>query len=176
MQYIVLHAEFFLERYGKGQGKHWMENERANTRLGLCGQKAFELMLQLMEVPYIPNDPIIDQRLQKDYDFKIPTLGKIEIKCYDHYCRKVLIKPEEWHQNSFLVVWQFREDTANEQFGSLRMLGWLTKEEVEATQTTPQGKTKFNPYSDAKIIDMKALRHPKTFITKLQRANASINQ
>ena len=56
------------------------------------------------------------------------------------------------------------------------MVGWLTKEEVEATPTTPQGKTKYNPHSNAKIIDMTELRKPKTFVTKLQTAKASINQ
>ena len=175
MQWIILHAEFFLERYAQGKGKHWTKKERENTRIGLCGQKAFELMLQLMEVPYVPNDPIIDQRLQKDYDFKIPTLGKIEVKTFKHYCKKVLVKVSEWHGDQYLIAWKMRE-LPNEEFGSLRMIGWLTKEEVEATPTTPKGATKFNPYSDAKIIDMSELRQPKAFITKLLKAKTSKNQ
>lgn len=137
MEWVVLHAQFFLERYAEGKGAHWTQNERTTMRIGLCGQKAFELMLQLMEVPYVPNDPVIDQRLQKDYDFLIPRLGKIEVKCYDHYCRKVLVKPDEWHGNEYLVVWKFR-DTKDEEYGSLRMVGWLTKEEVEATPNHTQ--------------------------------------
>jgi hypothetical protein len=163
-KWVILHAEFFLDRYRRGIGKHWTENELVTTRLGLCGQKIFELMLQLMEVPYVPNDPVIDQRLTKSYDFKIPKLGTIEIKTYAHYCKKVLIKPSEWHGNDYLVVWQM-----NKKQDRLRMIGWLPKEEVEAVPTTKKGESRFNPYADAMIIDMTNLRPPKTFITKLQK-------
>lgn len=165
MKWVILHSQFFLERYKQGLGRHWTKNETKTTRIGLAGQKAFELLLQLMEIPYVPNDPVIDQRLEKDYDFLIPTLGKIEVKTYDHYCRKVLIKPSEWHGNDFLVVWKFRDENGK----SLQMIGWLTKEEVEAVPVTSRGATKFNPYNDAMIIDMSELRHPKEFITKLQK-------
>jgi len=176
MQWVILHAQFFLERYAEGKGAHWKENERENTRIGLCGQLAFSLLLEALEVPNVENSPVIDQRLKKDYDFKVPTLGKIEVKTYKHYCKKVLINTDEWHGNEYLVVWKFREDTTNEEYGSLQMVGWLTKEEVEATPTIPQGKTKYNPYSNAKIIDMSELRNPKAFITKLQEAKNSLNQ
>lgn len=163
--WVILHAEFFLQRYRAGLGEHWDKDELKKVRTGLCGQKAFELMLQLMEVPYLPNDPVIDQRLQKDYDFWIPKIGTIEVKTYAHYCRKVLINPREWHGNDYLVVWKFRTKEAER----LQMVGWLTNEEVEATPTTPKGETKFNPNADAMIIDMSDLRHPKTFITNLQK-------
>lgn len=168
MAWVCLHADFFLQRYREGIGEHWTENEIANVRLGLCGQKAFELMLQLMEIPYVPNDPIIDQRLTKNYDFLIPKLGKIEVKCYKHYCKKVLIKPNEWHSNDYLVVWKFRSN----QQDSLQMVGWQTKNEVELTPTTKKGATIYNPHSDAIIIDMSELRHPEEFITKLRQAKA----
>jgi len=167
-KYVILHADFFIERYKRGLGRHWTENEPITTRIGISGQKAFELLLQFLEVPYVPNDPIIDQRFQKDYDFFIPKLGKIEVKCYDHYCRKVLIKPSEWHGNDFLVVWKFR----NKKPDTLQMVGWLTNAEVEATPTRKKGQTRFNPYADAKIIDMQELRPPDIFITKLQHARA----
>jgi len=176
VRWVNLHTEFFIQRYAEGRGEHWTENELKTTRIGLSGQLSFELLLQLLEVPYVPNAAVIDQRLTKDYDFFIPKLGKVEVKCYANYCRKVLVKPEEWHNNDYLIVWKFREDTPNEEFGSIQLIGWLTKQEVEATPTTPKDATKFNPYSDAKIIDMTALRNPKTFITKLQKAKASMNQ
>ena len=123
-----LHTNFFLNRYHQGEGEHWTKNETITTNIGLAGQKAFEMLLQKLECAYVPNDPIIDQRLEKDYDFLIPQLGKIEVKSLDHYCRKVLIKESEWHSNDFLVVWQFPTDKRKE----LRMIGWLTQEEVEA--------------------------------------------
>ncbi len=165
-QWVILHAQFFLERYRAGIGKHWNEDEVRTARLGLCGQKAFELMLQLMEVPYVPNDPIIDQRLTKPYDFWIPKVGTIEVKTYEYYCKKALVKPSEWHGNDYLVVWKFR----TEEQEKLQMIGWLTRAEVEAYPTTKKGETKFNPKSDAMIIDMSELRPPKQFITKLQQA------
>ena len=164
-QWVILHAQFFLQRYKAGIGKHWTEDEIRTTRLGLCGQKAFELMLQKMEVAYVPNDPIIDQRLTKDYDFWIPKIGTIEVKTYEHYCRKVLVNPSEWHGNDYLVIWQFRDKDQQR----LRMVGWLPKEQVEAYPTTKKGETRFNPYSDAIIIDMSELRSPETFIAKLQQ-------
>ncbi len=169
MQWVILHANFFLERYKQGIGRHWTENELETTRIGLSGQKAFELMLQLLEVPYIPNDPVIDQRLQKDYDFRIPTLEKIEVKTYDYYCRKVLIKPSEWHGNDCLVVWKFR----SREHDSLQMVGWLPKQHVEAVPTTPKG-SRFTPYHEAKVIDMSELGHPKDFITKLERVKQQL--
>ena len=168
-QWIILHAEFFLKRYAQGKGKHWIEKERANTRLGLCGELAFKLLLEFLEVPSVHNSPVIDQRLTKDYDFKIPTLGKIEIKTFKAYCRKVLVKVSEWHGNEYLVAWRLNEPP-EQQFGNLQMLGWLTKEDIENTPTTPKGATKFNPYSDVKMIDMSKLRPNKTFITKLLKA------
>jgi hypothetical protein len=171
MQWVILHADFFLQRYKQGIGRHWTENELKTTRIGLAGQKAFELMLQLIEVAYVPNDPVIDQRLQKDYDFFIPPLGKIEVKTYDYYCRKVLVKPSEWHGNDFLVVWKFRD----KEHDSLQMVGWLTKEEVEAIPTTPKGKSKYTMYHEAKVIDMEDLRHPKNFITKLQKTKQQLS-
>lgn len=169
-QWVILHAQFFLERYKAGLGKHWTENELETTRLGLCGQKAFELMLQKMQVAYVPNDPIIDQRLTKDYDFWIPKIGTIEIKTYLYYCRKVLVKPSEWHGNDYLIVWQFRDKNQL----NLKMIGWLSQAEVEAHPTTKKGKTCFNPYSDAIIIDMTDLRSPEIFITKLQQVRRKI--
>ncbi|MCW4003639.1 MAG: hypothetical protein NWE95_06990 [Candidatus Bathyarchaeota archaeon] len=162
-EWVKLHAEFFLQRYRQAQMAHFKQNETANARLGLCGQKAFELLLQLMEVPYVPNDPIIDQRLQKDYDFLIPTLGKIEVKTIHHYCRKLIVKLSEWHSNNLLIVWQMNEPETQ-----LKMIGWLNRTQVEAHTVTRKGETKYNPYSDAYIIDIMELNPADTLIEKLK--------
>jgi hypothetical protein len=167
-QWVILHADFILARYEQNPLNHFKSNnERENARLGLCGQKAFELLLQLLEVPYVPNDPIIDQRLRKDYDFLIPMLGKIEVKTEKHYARKVLIKISEWHSDDYLVAWQM-----NKAETSLNMIGWMSRKQVEAHPKTPKGKTKYNPYTDSYIIDISELNPPETFITMLEKAKA----
>jgi hypothetical protein len=136
-QWVILHADFILARYEENPLNHFKSNnERENARLGLCGQKAFELLLQLLEVPYVPNDPIIDQRLQKDYDFIVPTLGKIEVKTEKHYAKKVLVKISEWHHDDYLVAWQMNQAETH-----LNMIGWQTKAQVEAHPITPKGAT-----------------------------------
>jgi hypothetical protein len=169
-QWVILHADFILARYEQNPLNHFKSiNERENARLGMCGQKAFELLLQLLELPYVPNDPIIDQRLHKDYDFIVPTLGKIEVKTEKHYAEKVLVKLSEWHHDNYLVAWQM-----NKTQDRLRMIGWLTREEVEAHPITPKGKTKFNPQADDYIIDISELNPSHTFIAKLKKAKAEL--
>lgn len=169
-EWVKLHAEFLLERYEKQQLDHfYTPDERKNARLGLCGQKAFELLLQIMEIPYVPNDPIIDQRLQKDYDFLIPKLGKIEVKTIPHYGKKVPVKISEWHGNDFLIAWQMTENE-----DTIKMIGWLTREQVEAYPITPKGKTKFNPHTDSYIIDVTELNPSETLIKTLKKAKNEI--
>ncbi len=169
-QWVILHADFFLERYEKAHPeKHWKEDERKNIRLGLCGQKAFELLLQLMEIPYVPNDPIIDQRIHKPYDFNIPKAGRVEVKTIAAHCQKVLVKLSEWHGNDYCVAWQMNKDET-----TLTMIGWLTKQQVEAYTVTPQGETKFNPYSDSYIIDISELNPTENFIQILKEAKPKI--
>jgi len=169
-EWVILHADFILARYEQNQLNHFKSNdERENARVGLCGQKAFELLLQLLEVPYIPNDPVIDQRLQKDYDFLIPTLGKIEVKTEFHYARKVLVKLSEWHHDDYLVAWQMNESETH-----LNMIGWQTKAQVEAHPITKKGKTKYNPKADDYIIDIAELNPPETFIEMLKNTKKKI--
>jgi hypothetical protein len=164
-KWVILHADFILSRYEANPLNHFKtQDERENVRLGLRGQKAFELLLQLLEVPYVPNDPVVDQRLQKSYDFLIPALGKIEVKTEKHYARKVLVKVSEWHHDDYLVAWQMHKDGAH-----LTLIGWLTRKQVEAHPKTPKGATKYNPYTDSYIIDISELNPPDTFIKILNQ-------
>jgi hypothetical protein len=163
-EYSRLHAKFFLQRYHAGKGEHYSENEQKNAVLGIAGQKVFELLLQKLEIPYVPNDPIIDQRLTKDYDFKIPRLGKIEVKTLDYYCKRLLVKPSEWHENDYVVVIQTTSDTGE----LFKMAGWIEGRKVSETPTTMRNETKFNPYAEAKIIELTQLNPPQTFIKKLE--------
>jgi hypothetical protein len=162
-EWVKLHRDFFLQRYNEGKGKHWKTSEMKNVAIGIAGQKAFDMLLSTMKIPRDSNDPLLDQRLQKDYDFLIPAIGKIEVKTIDHYCRKILVKISEWHGNDYLVAWQFNEEQTK-----IKMIGWLTRKQVEAYPITPKGETKFNPYSDSYIIDTSKLNDSETFIMKLK--------
>lgn len=163
-RYAQLHTSFFLKRYHAGKGNHYSENEIHNTTLGIVGQKIFELLLQKLEIPYVPNDPVIDQRLSKDYDFKIPFLGKIEVKTYDYNRKKVLVKPSEWHGNDYLIVIQATTENAEK----FKMAGWLEGKTVNDTSITRKAESRFNPYADAKILDIASLNPPRTFMEKLE--------
>lgn len=168
-EWCKLHTTFFLQRYKEGKGKHWTNNEIRTTNIGMAGHRAFQKLLDKMEVAYVPNDPMLDERQEKNYDFLIPQLGKTEVKTVDHYCEKVLIKTSEWHGNAFLVVWQIDQTEQH-----LKMKGWLTKDQVEAYPDILKGKTKYNPYSTAKIIDLSDLNNSETFLTKLTEAKAKM--
>ena len=168
-KWCKLHASFFLQRYKAGKGRHWTKNEIRTTNIGMAGHRAFQKLLDKMEVAYIPNDPMLDERQEKDYDFLIPQLGKIEVKTVDHYCKKVLIKTIEWHGNDFLIVWQIDKTEQH-----VKMKGWLTKQQVQVYPNTLKGETKYNPYSTAKIIDLSDLNNSETFITKLRQAKAKM--
>jgi len=134
---------------------HWTENQEKNAIIGFSGQIAFEELLKCLKIPYDTDEPT--ERIRKPFDFKLST-GTIEVKSYDYYCYKVLIKESEWKHNDFLVVWQYTDDTHNR----IIFKGWLTKKEVESHGVTLKGKTKYNPHSDSYVIDFSELHPPKT--------------
>lgn len=96
------YAEFYIARY-EAQGKKLKQEnpeyfeslvkrgrynrdgslpekrKEHQLRMGLT-QKAFEIFLQQIQIPYISNDPTIDWREKFLYDFKIPFFGEIDIK------------------------------------------------------------------------------------------------
>jgi len=158
-----LHMYMYLKRYKEGKGKHWTEDEERKTFIGLMGQKIFDIMLQQLAVPKDHNDPVIDWRLEKDYDFKIPELGTVEVKCFDHWCRKVLIKLEEWHGNDFCVIFKFGDEHPSE----VHMMGWLTKEQVENLRISKKGEH-YTPIADAYITDFDRLNPSNKFIKMLE--------
>lgn len=158
-----MHAEFFLSRYAKGRSKHWSKNERRNIYVGLLGQKVFDVICQQLAVAKDHNDPVVDWRRKKSYDFKIPDLGTVEVKTFDHYCKKILVKASEWHGNDFLVVFRL---TANP--STMRMEGWLTKEQVEALPISKKGE-RYTPFAAAYIADFDRLNPASEFISMLQK-------
>jgi hypothetical protein len=170
IQWAILHADFYLKRYKQHPAEHWTEREKRTTRTGLLGQKIFDVICQQLAVSKDHNDPVIDWRREKHYDFKIPDLGTIEVKSFDHYCRKVLVKVSEWHGDDYLVVFRLMDKTPS----MVRMEGWLTKQQVESLPISKTGqKWKdgicYTPYAAAYITDFDKLNPASEFIFKLQR-------
>jgi len=126
------YAEVFLKRLNE-EGDRWKNQER-NNFIGMIGHKCFELTLQQLEIPYAPNDPILDWRTTKNYDFRIPFIGKIEVKTADwpeNHIR-ILIKKREWHGSQYA----FGIKVLNEKPTQARFYGYATKEEVEGNSNT----------------------------------------
>lgn len=157
-------ASVLLSRYTQKRNIHWNKNEKKNALMGMAGQTAFQKVLEYLKIPYEMDNPIATTR--KPYDFKI-SLGTIEVKTVNHYSRKVIIKISEWHGNDYLIVWQVTEN-------GIRLIGWLTQQEVEAYPIRKKRTTKYNPYSTSYIIDLSDLSNSKTFITKLKETKAKM--
>jgi len=161
-----LHSHFYLIRYREGKGKHWSEDEERKAFIGLMGQKIFDIMLQQLAVPKDHNDPVLDWRLEKDYDFKIPELGTVEVKCFDYWCKKVLIKLDEWHGNDYCVIFQFGDEHPSEVY----MMGWLIKEQVESLPISRKGEH-YTPIASAYITNFDRLNPSNKFIKMLERCS-----
>jgi len=129
LEWAKLHADIWLQRWRKGTQAHWTANEESTNRLGLIGHKAFEITLQQLEVPYVHNDPAIDWRGKKSYDFKIPCLGTVEIKTVDYKSnqQRLLIKKTEWHNSDYVLAIKLSDKTPT----VLRFVGYATMEDVE---------------------------------------------
>jgi hypothetical protein len=128
VSWAKLHAEFFLKRWKKGAQMHWTTNENRSNFIGLLGQKCFELTLQQLEIPYVPNDPVMDWRKTKDYDFRIPRVGKIEVKTIDYPPNHVrlIAKCAEWHDNDYVFALKLGDETPTKAY----FMGYATNKEV----------------------------------------------
>jgi len=158
-----LHADFYLDRYASGRSKHWSTGEKRNVHVGLLGEKVFDVICQQLAVPKDHNDPVIDWRGEKPYDFYIPDFGTVEVKTFEPHCRKVLVKVREWHANDFLVVFHL---TANPT--TIRMEGWLTGKQVEALTVSRKGE-QITPYASAYMCDFDSLNPANHFLQMLNR-------
>lgn len=163
IEWAHLHAKFYIQRYKEGKGNHWGQEEKRTDFVGLIGQKIFDLMLQQLAVPKDHNDPVLDWRLEKDYDFNIANFGTIEAKCFDHNRRKVLVKLSEWHGNDYLVVFKLQDKEPK----TVNMMGYLTRKEVEKLPISRKGEV-YTPYADAYICDFDELNPSNKFIKMLE--------
>jgi hypothetical protein len=130
-------TEIWLKRWENGTQPSWLENRPRNNYVGLIGQKCFEIVLQQLDVPYVPNDATIDWRGKKDYDFKIPNVGTIEVKSVDSSTshKRVLVKCAEWHNSDYVLAVKLNDETPS----LLQFVGFATKEEVQKTFTYAEG-------------------------------------
>jgi hypothetical protein len=106
-------------------------------RMGLT-QKAFEIALQQIRVPYIPNDPTIDWRpcsptkkkTSFDYDFYVPLFGRIDIKS-SKYPRQSVVKINyrDFHKENpdFVVAYQI---LSGKEPKWLKLVGYLSNSEI----------------------------------------------
>ena len=159
-----LYAEFFIKRYGSEKSGHWKKDERWNTYMGLLGQKIFDIQLQELGVPNDRNDPVIDWRGIKNFDFYIPEIGTVEVKTFNYRHKKVLIKVSEWHSNDYVVVYQFKDSLPKR----VNMMGWLTRKQVEKLPISKKG-SHFTPIADGYITDFDSLKPAYEFIFKLEK-------
>ncbi len=164
VKWARLHAQFYLERYREGFDKHWSHNEERSTYVGLVGQKCFDVLLQQLEVSAIHNDPVIDWRGKKTYDFKVHGLGTVEVKCFDYYCEMLLVKLSEWHRSDYLVAYKFEDKEPTE----VTMSGYLTGKEVESLPIAKQGEKKFSKLAECYYCELTKLHRGKDFIIMLQ--------
>lgn len=165
LDWVKLHAQFYVKRYQEGKGEHWKKGEKRNTFVGLVGQKIFDILLQQLEVFGIHNDPVIDWRGKKDYDFLVNQLGSIEVKTFDYYCEYALIKLKEWHGNDYAVIFKFEDEAPT----TVTMNGYLTKEEVESLPIAKKGEKKFSQLATCYYcrLDDTQIHPANEFITML---------
>lgn len=129
IQWAKLHTDIFLERWKKGNQPHWNQEQERNNYIGMIGHKIFEVVLQQFEIPYMPNDPTLDWRQKKNYDFRVPNVGTIEIKTVDFKSNqtRLLVKCAEWHDSGFCLAIKLQDETPTE----ATFAGYATGKEVE---------------------------------------------
>jgi len=132
------------------------ERKMHQLRMGIT-QKAFEITLQQLQIPYIPNDPTIDWRpksykledpLDKttkfSYDFYIPFFGRIDIKSSTLKDPVVRINCREFErENPDYVVAYMILDIKQPKW--LKLLGYLTNSEVRRYKPKGKGYRKYYP-------------------------------
>jgi len=133
IEWARLHAEIWLERWKKGTQEHWTDDEERDNYIGLIGHKCFEVVLQQLEICYVHNDPVIDWRGKKYYDFKIPFIETVEIKTIDYKPnqRRLIIKCSEWHNSDYAFALKLIDKTPTK----AKFVGYATNEEVLNTFT-----------------------------------------
>jgi len=119
-------------------------------------QKAFEIALQQLQIPYIPNDPAIDWRPLRErkdpletttkfrYDFYIPFFGEIDIKNATLEKPAVSINDKDFGEENpeFVITYQILD--MNEPRW-LKLAGFLSNSEVKEHPTSKSGNIEYYP-------------------------------
>ena len=130
IEWAKLHAEIWLKRWKEGSQESWSADLERNNYIGLLGQKIFEVTLQQLEIPYVHNDPVIDWRGKKGYDFRIPFIQTIEVKTVDYHPnqRRLMIKCREWHNSDYALALKLLDEAPTK----AKFVGYATGKEVNA--------------------------------------------
>jgi hypothetical protein len=156
------YACFFIERMGKRLKGSWRDNY-----VGHIGEKAFHLILQKFGVPCDYGEPILDWRGLKIADFNIPFLGWVEVKTADHDKEYVSINYGEWKGARLVVAFRLKDKKPTK----VEILGFMTKEEVEARKLEREGRRK---YWKIPVEDFKEKHDHKKLLLLITRLRARI--
>ncbi len=166
----TLQAKFFLKRWKKtNSAQHWTQNETRNNYVGLIGQLCFELTLAQRDIPVVPNNPIVDWRGKKNYDFKIPHIGTIEVKTTDYPQNhtRMMVKKAEWHNSNYVFSIKLADRLPSRVF----FMGYATRHEVDKEFVDGTG-TCICPNAPAKWRFLSELHSAKDFFEMMQKQTA----
>jgi hypothetical protein len=161
LEMATLQAKFFLKRWKKTNSVlHWTQGEARNNYVGLIGQLCFELTLAQLDIPVIPNNATVDWRSKKDYDFKIPHVGTVEIKTTDYPQNhtRMMIKKAEWHDSDFAFAIKLADALPTKAW----FMGYATRREINAEFEDGTG-THICPNAPAKWRFLKDLHSSADF-------------
>jgi len=149
-------------------------------------QKAFEITLQQLQIPYIPNDSTIDWRPNRyeledpldkttkfSYDFYIPFLGKIDVKSATLKKPYVNINCREFNRENpdFVVAYQILNLNKPKW---LKLVGFLRNSEVREYDTRRKGT--WREYWPIPVEDIEAKHNGKELCLRLLLAKAILKE
>jgi len=185
------YGEFYIERY-ENEGKKLKKNDpekfnylvqigRYNPdgslpenrrqhqfRMGIT-QKAFEIALQQLQIPYIHNDPTIDWRAKFLYDFSIPSVEKIDIKSatLDNPNVNINCREFESEKPDIVVAYQI----LNPKW--LKLVGFMYNSEIKQYETLGRG---YRKYWRIPIEDFERKHNAESLLDILSKAKHKIEK
>jgi len=171
LKWAMFQAEAWLKELTEWSPTYQGIDRKAKLFSGLLGQKIFEITLQQFEIPYIPNDPVINWTSTKKYDFRVPHVGTIEVKTRESepYKTDVLVKCSEWHRSDYLVALKLNDPKPE----TATIAGYATCQEVEHDFTYCENK-KPCLYEPCYLQDLNKLRNANEFLKMLHTRTAPL--
>jgi hypothetical protein len=133
VEWAKFQATIWLQRWKTRSGTHWTEEEERNNYFGLLGEKCFELTLNQMDISHIFNEPLIEWKPNKPYDFKIPKIETIQVKTVDYPENhiRLMVKCEEYHNEDYVFALKLLDKKPEK----IKFMGYATSKEVLETFT-----------------------------------------